>query len=185
MADRAWTATDADYVRIFRNLLPRGVVWTQDTSSRFYRLLQGLADEWVRLHARDNALIEEADPRTTTEMLADWERVCGMPEYGYDPPNVPARRRAVTSKLASAPGGQTAAYFIAVALAAGYTITIEEPVPGAPLVWIAHAPGEVSRARAGTARAGDPLATYAATAARLRGMLEDLKLAHTLIFWTS
>lgn len=185
MADRIWTATNNDYVRIFIALLPRGPAWLKDQTSRFYRLLQGLADEWVRLHNRDGQLVEEADPRTTTEMLADWERVCGMPEYGYVPPSIAARRLAIASKLTSSPGGQTAAYYIALALAAGYTITVEEPVPGAPFVWIVHAPSEVTRARAGTARAGDPLITFASVPSRLWGMLEDLKPAHTLIVWTS
>ncbi|MNJ39675.1 hypothetical protein D3C77_345530 [compost metagenome] len=60
-------------------------------------------------------------------MLADWERVAGLPDKcaGTLESTVQGRRNALLAKL-TATGGQSKAYFIAIAAALGYEITIEE-----------------------------------------------------------
>lgn len=77
-------------------------------------------------------ILQEADPRTTAAMLADWERVYGLP----DPYIIAAgisqsfqeRRAALVAKV-TMQGGQTKAFFIALAAAIGYTISITECSP--------------------------------------------------------
>lgn len=74
-------------------------------------------------------ILTEADPRSTYEFLADWERVLGLP--GDCAPlavvalTVEQRRAAVVAKLAER-GGTAPAYFIALAVRLGFEITITE-----------------------------------------------------------
>jgi len=74
-------------------------------------------------------ILTEADPRSTYELLADWERVAGLPGdcallAGIDL-TVEQRRAALVTKLTER-GGQSRAYFIALATRLGFTITITE-----------------------------------------------------------
>ncbi len=90
---------------------------------------RGLADEFARLDARGLRLIEEADPRTTVELLPDWERLCGLPDPAIPPPiGTAARRAAIASRLVSVAGQSTADYIDVVALF-GYAATITVPTP--------------------------------------------------------
>ncbi len=91
-----WIATTDDFLRILQGLLPRGLVWTRDPARRLTRLLAGLADEYVRVQNRAGSMMEEADPATTTAagLLPEWERVTGLPEFGYIPPTGSGARSA-------------------------------------------------------------------------------------------
>ncbi|HBO5724399.1 TPA: DUF2313 domain-containing protein [Pseudomonas aeruginosa] len=78
----------------------------------------------------------------TGEALSDWERVLGLPDpclLGH-PQTVAQRIQAVLSKLQSR-GGQSRSFFIQLAKSLGYDVTITTFRP----------------ARAGIARAGDPI----------------------------
>jgi uncharacterized protein YmfQ (DUF2313 family) len=83
--------------------------------------------EFARLDARGSALPLEANPFTTNELLSDWERVAGLPDKcaGVLEETVQGRRNGLLAKLAST-GGQSPAYFISIAAALGYEITITE-----------------------------------------------------------
>lgn len=77
-------------------------------------------------------LLLEADPRTTAAMLADWERVYGLPDPCVVAAGIvqgTAERRAALVARVTMQGGQSAAYFIALAAALGYTVTITEGHP--------------------------------------------------------
>lgn len=133
------------YVRQLKALLPRGLLFFREANSGLSKLLSGIADELARVDGRATDLIEEFDPRTATETLDDWERFLGLPDE--DITSIPGtdeeRRLAITAKLIRR-GGQTPAYFIGLAAACGYTVTISDAVAGDVF-------------RAGTARAGDLL----------------------------
>jgi uncharacterized protein YmfQ (DUF2313 family) len=92
-------------------------------------LWMGLADELVRVYGRVQDMIREAHPLTCNETLADWEN-----EYGLPDPCVTAtqtideRKSAVAARLGSV-GGQSRAYFIAVAAGMGFSISITEEKP--------------------------------------------------------
>ena len=67
-------------------------------------------------------LLAEADPRLSSMLLADWER-----NYGLEAGSASeASRRAALVAQILAGGGQSRAYYVAVAAALGYAATIEE-----------------------------------------------------------
>lgn len=117
------------YAAQMRQMLPQGAAWPRDPDSVLGRLLAGIAEELARVDARADALIEEADPRTALELLADWESMAGLPDTCFgQPDNIPERRAALTSRIVDL-GGQSRAYFIALAQSLGYIVSIDEFAP--------------------------------------------------------
>ncbi len=112
----------SDYRTQLRALLPRGLAWTCEPGGILDGLMAAIADGLARLHGAAAALIAEVDPRTSTALLADWERVTGLAAGDL---TVAQRRTAVLAQL-RATGGQSPAYFVSVAAGLGYTITITE-----------------------------------------------------------
>jgi len=113
-----------DYTFSLQNLLPIGAMWTRESSANITKLLQALGDEFGRVEDRVTDLLAEFYPDTLDELLSDWERVLGLPDDCYTPTTTTERRAAVKSKLALR-GGQSEDYFIALAAASGYVITID------------------------------------------------------------
>lgn len=107
-------------------LLPQGAVWPRDRGSTLSGILQGFALELARVDLRGEQLVEEADPRTTQEMLSDWERVAGLPDPCVGPGQTTGQRRAALLQKLTKLGGQSPAYYVEVALALGFAITIDE-----------------------------------------------------------
>lgn len=123
----ALTATA--YLAQLQALLPQGFAWPRQADAALTNLLLAWADELARIDGRAADLIEEADPRTTAELLADWERVAGLPDPCVEAlagTQTTAQRRAALVATLTAIGGQSAAYYIALAASLGYTITITE-----------------------------------------------------------
>lgn len=136
---------------------------------------------------------DAADPRTAGQSLADWERVLGL--GGTQKPYA-QRLSAVLAKL-NATGGLSIPYFINLAAAAGYTVTIDEPQPfraGQSRAGDAIAPEDVIyswrvnvtggsqtvwRFRAGGSAAGERLSEY--SDAVIESVIQDLKPAHTWV----
>lgn len=115
------------YARQLRALLPTGPAWDeQDKETVMTRLLEAVADELARIDARSDDLLREWNPSTTLELLPDWERVMGLPDECVGvAQTVPERRDAIIAKLTLI-GGQSRQFFIDLAAALGYTITITE-----------------------------------------------------------
>lgn len=128
---------------LLAQLLPRGSVWKLEAGSYVRRLLQGVGDELHRVEIRGTQLIDESDPRTAYETLPEWETQMGLPDDAVTaiPSTVAQRRQAIVSKLLRE-GGQHAGFFVSLAAACGYTVTVVDDY------------GETV-ARAGRARAGD------------------------------
>lgn len=182
------------YREQLKALLPPGQAFPRDTGSSMDDLLGAMAQELARIDGRGEALILEANPQTANELLADWERVAGLPDKcaGTLEETVQGRRNALLAKLSST-GGQSPAYFIEVAAALGYTVTITEFRPfraglseaGDALTngdwvfyWQVNAPATtVIQFRASQSAAGDPLAAWGNDA--LECKLNQLKPAHT------
>src|SRR5262245_35338319 len=119
-----------EWTRTLLDLLPRGPVWPRDPDTVLYRFWAAVAVEAMRIQARDCDLLAEAYPCGAAELLADWERVLGLPDectLGGDW-TLTQRRTFVCAKLA-APGGQSRAFYVALAASYGYTITIVEHWP--------------------------------------------------------
>jgi uncharacterized protein YmfQ (DUF2313 family) len=118
--------TTQDYLQQLRGLLPKGPAWSRDPSSLLSRILTALAEELSRIDVRIENLIDEADPRTTLELISDWEALCGLPDGCTGPlSGLAARRAAVVGRLTTI-GGQSAAYYEALADSLGYEITVTE-----------------------------------------------------------
>lgn len=115
------------YARQLKELLPPGSVWLLLPGSWISRALLAIGTELARIDARALELLEEADPRTTTELLTDWERVLGLPDgCVLELADTTAERRnSVVAKLV-ARGGQSAAFYISIAAAMGVTATVSE-----------------------------------------------------------
>jgi uncharacterized protein YmfQ (DUF2313 family) len=117
----------AAYARQLKQLLPLGVAWNLESGSVLSKLLLGLADELARVDARGETLINEWDPRTTLELLEDWERVLGLPDGCLlQLPDAIGERQVLATQKAIAVGGQSRQFYIDLAATLGYVVTITE-----------------------------------------------------------
>ena len=115
-----------EYLRLLQSLLPKGKAWNRDEGSVLTEFLYGQADEFARVDERSNDLLQERDTRYTSELLVDHETDLGLPdECSPDSQTIQERRAAAHGRLISL-GGQSPAYFIDLALAYGWTVTITE-----------------------------------------------------------
>jgi uncharacterized protein YmfQ (DUF2313 family) len=150
-------------------------------------------------NAIDQALLDAGRARSAImpyglpEMLADWERVYGLPDPCTDPPTTYADRLAAVLGKVRAVGGLTPAYFIGVAAALGYTVTITEEEPWtceSPcelpaneedwwFVWTAHAPETTITEFTCETPCEEPLRSWGN--ARLECALKRLAPAHTIV----
>jgi uncharacterized protein YmfQ (DUF2313 family) len=135
-----------DYGALLDALLPGGPAWRDDLTAR---ILEAWAEEFSRLDARVAQLIEEADPRTADELLSEWERLLGLPDECFTniALSIQDRRRLAWQKL-TARGGQSRAFFIALAATLGVPgCTITEAFDGNPHHWRVNVPLQVASAR--------------------------------------
>jgi uncharacterized protein YmfQ (DUF2313 family) len=72
-------------------------------------------------------LLLELDPRTTVQLLPDWERVYGLPDEGLFSANTIEQRQARLTTKVMQTGGLSKQYFQALLEQAGYTVLIDEP----------------------------------------------------------
>lgn len=119
--------TAEQYQSQLLDLLPPGAVWPRDLDTGLAKLLLAKADEFARVDGRADQLIEEADPRTTSEMLSDWERVVGLPDECMDLAPTPDERRQRLHQKLAWQGGQSVSFFINLLDVLGYAgCTISE-----------------------------------------------------------
>jgi len=175
------------HMRQLRQLLPPGKLWSGLVGSKLNRLLAAIGDELARVERRALAFLEEVDPRTAVETLPQWEAMLGLPDdlVLEIPGTTAGRRLAITQQLLKT-GGQSAAYFIGIAAACGYTVTVTQGYAATVF-------------RAGVGRAGDlvrgvewahvwkmtvqPPAGVALTHAELERIIVDISPAHTVVFF--
>lgn len=195
--------TAADFAAALQALLPRGAVWQRDPDTSQAATIQGLAQIYADQTQRANQLLADAFPLATYELLPEWESTLGLPDpCAFDPvsgasPTVAFRRAQVIARV-KAQGGQSVAYFVALALALGFPITITQFVParagiqsaGQPLngeawahAWeISTAVVNVVHAAAGLLTAGEPLASWNGEV--LFCEMNALKPAHTALLFS-
>lgn len=178
-------------------LLPRGRVWTRDADSNLGRVLAAWGAELATAEARAGELLEELDPRTTVEMIADWERMVGLPDPCTGPLDGLAQRRAAVLARLAELGAQTPAYYVSLAAAFGYEVTITEfravtcgmPI-GGPMygidwqfAWQVNAPETtVTFSECGSGTAGEPIATWGNLL--LECVIQRAKPAHTIVIFS-
>ncbi|ALJ36883.1 YmfQ family protein [Azospirillum brasilense] len=101
-------------------LLPRGRVWPRDASTVQGQVLDGLAAAYERQTVDATALLVDAFPVTTTQLLPEWEVSLALPDACTGPAvGLAERRRRVVSKLVDT-GGQSGAYYIGLAGSLGF-----------------------------------------------------------------
>jgi uncharacterized protein YmfQ (DUF2313 family) len=121
----------ARYVAQLKALLPRGALWRALARGPvFNSLLTAIADGLARLHLRIEQLVVEGDPRTTTELLPEWEATVGLPD-GCLPElgGTLGQRRAIVVSRLRAVGGNTDVYLEAEAAALGFEIDVVNAGP--------------------------------------------------------
>lgn len=107
-----------DYGLQAADLLPPGSAWT---GARLKQFLSTAVREFSRVEWRARRLIEESDPRTTQELLSEWESFAGLPACGGPgPETVAGRQQALVARLTQQLT-PTAAAFIEIAESLGYT----------------------------------------------------------------
>lgn len=144
----------------------------------------GIAQAFADVQSAASDFTEvEAVPSTTAQLLPNWEFDYGLPDTCTPlGATLQQRRHALLAKIAAV-GGASEAYFIAVAAALGYTITITEGTAGS-YTWTinAAAAGPTSLFRAGQSRAGDLLQRAGANA-QLECVMNRIKPAHTKLLF--
>jgi len=118
--------TATDYLRSLQSLLPQGYAWNRDIDSGLGEFLQGQAEEFARVDGRSADLLIERDTRLASELLIDHELDLGLPdECSPETQTIQERRLAAHSRLIAL-GQQNPAYYIELAAAYGWTVTITE-----------------------------------------------------------
>jgi uncharacterized protein YmfQ (DUF2313 family) len=187
----------SDYFQQLIGLWPQGWAWNSvyKADSKQAETLKAISEEPARIDGRAWDLIEEVDPRTTIELLEDWERVLGLPDACTGQlETLQQRRNAIVAKLTQI-GKQTPQYFIDVAERLGFEITITEYRPfragqsyagemvmdeSAIHYWQVNAPATSSTLfYAGQSLAGEHLWTF--NNDQLECALNKIKPAHTIL----
>jgi uncharacterized protein YmfQ (DUF2313 family) len=119
-----------DYTAAFAALLPTGIAWPRIKTSILMTVVRALCGIWGQVDGRAADLLErESDPRTTVEILPEWERAWGLPDPCVaEPTTIGDRQKTLVTKMTLL-GGQSRPWFIALAATLGYTITIHENAP--------------------------------------------------------
>ena len=120
----------ADYKNELAALLPHGPAWNTEESSTLTNFLDSWSQELARVQDRADVLSNDVDPHITYELLTDYERIFGLPtDCMADIPLTLQQRHNILISQMTSSGGQSRAYFIALALAAGFVVTIIEFKP--------------------------------------------------------
>ncbi len=120
---------DADFQQAMLRLLPRGRVWRTDPASNLAALMLALAPTYTRSTAAAAQVLIDASPATTVNLLTEWESSLSLPDIcTASNPSIEQRQAAVAAKF-GARGALTIPYFIAMAAALGFAITVTEFMP--------------------------------------------------------
>lgn len=110
----------ANYQAQLQALLPPGRVFNGEPDTEIAQYLELLAGWFSDLDARAQNLLTEMDPRSTSELLGEWEESLALPDSCTTGVSaVVERRRDVVAKLTDH-GGARIARYIGLATAMGY-----------------------------------------------------------------
>ena len=107
----------AQYNQMLGALLPRGPAWDAEDL-----LLAGFSPSLAVVHGRGDALMQELDPRSVTELIDRYEQISGLPDScaPTGAQTLQQRRQRLDAKL-NLPGGINEAFYLAQLEALGYT----------------------------------------------------------------
>lgn len=182
------------YREQLRALLPPGRALNDEGTGVLTLLLGGLAQEFARVDASADMLIDESIPDSTLNLLPDWERVCALPDNCTPTgQTIDQRRNAVIARLLGN-GTPSIPYLTQMAAQIGYLVTIVQrharrhgalmgTVYGLTdwqFVWEVHAPLNTVTHRAyGGSTMGTPYATWQNNV--LECVMRQHAPAHTIV----
>jgi uncharacterized protein YmfQ (DUF2313 family) len=172
----------AEFAASLVALLPPGIAWEGPQMADF---CAGAASAFSDLHAQAAQLSEvELNPATTDILLPAWEQDYGLPDCCTPlGATLQQQRNTLLAKIAEV-GGASEAYYIAVAAALGWTITITRGAIGSYQWTIntsAVAPPTVFRA--GESRAGDLLELIGSNT-QLECVMNQIAPPHTTLIFS-
>jgi uncharacterized protein YmfQ (DUF2313 family) len=91
------------FVQALQYLLPQGFAWPRHDSSTLMRVLRGLAASFDDLHRYIDTCIEQWQPLTTANRLAEWEEATGLPDACFGADQTEALRRQLLLARLSGP----------------------------------------------------------------------------------
>lgn len=115
-----------DYDKALDRLLPRGPIWQRTPGSVLDSILHAIAQELARVDAQADRVLEEADPRTSFDLLQQWFTDWGIPSAclaALADPTLEGKRRELITKITSS-RSLTAQFFRDVAETLGYEADI-------------------------------------------------------------
>lgn len=125
--------------------MPRGKVWPTENDTVQAAALLAMANSFAASDSSASALISDALPSSTINLLVEWEESLGLPDPCAGPnPSDDLRRAQVVARFGGS-GGQSRAFFMAFAATLGFEIAISN-----------HAPFRVGYNRAGDGLYGQP-----------------------------
>jgi len=204
----ATTSIRQKYIDLLKSLFPQGWAWNIRRDSFFEKLIEALSLEFCRVEERSIDFIDEIDPKTTFEMIDNWERLLGIPDEctpADSDPSLFERRVRICQKLVTG-GGQSPAFFQEIASQLGYDADIidvqnfkdfrvGQAVVGDRLsngsstgtgwgyTWTVRAPAALTRAfRVGQSTVGERLQLFENDT--LECVIEKFKPAHTNVLFS-
>lgn len=116
------------YLEMLQALLPRGPAWPRGPDATLTRLLHAVADGLAEVDGAGEALLDEIQPGTTVDLLADWERVLGLPDAcsGGSLDSTVTGRRGVVMQTLRRQLDTTLATYVAIARDLGYAADVVE-----------------------------------------------------------
>jgi uncharacterized protein YmfQ (DUF2313 family) len=191
----------AAWLASLQALLPPGKAFTREAGANLTRLLEASAAMHSTAEARlEDLRSQSADPLVATNMLADWERLLGLPDdcMADQALSLADRQRIAGQRLVEL-GGQSRAYFIDLATRLGEpgcTITEHRPFNcnddcndalfSEPdrFIWRMHIPHPADNARFFNCNddCNDALQQYAPSL--IECPIDERKPAHTQVLFT-
>lgn len=189
----------ADFERQVAHLPPPGRAWPRDPGTVMGAIWSAIGEAVWGAHQRAITLLErEANPGRAVELLGEWEADLGLPDPCTPLAATLSQRQAAVLAKVRSQGGQSIAYYISVAQAMGYTVTITEFHPfrlgfsvfgdallGAAwqFAWQITVPtATVTRFRFGLSAFGEPFWTV--DTAELECRIRSLAPAHTIVLFS-
>jgi uncharacterized protein YmfQ (DUF2313 family) len=118
--------TKADISHLIKKLFPPGKAWLISFGSGLNNLIDGIAEEFYRIHQQIELLIKNCFPSTVEELLPEWESEYGIPNAVYTETSNINLRRAQIKTLYTFDGNviiPNKAFYIGLAAQLGYVVT--------------------------------------------------------------
>lgn len=115
-----------DYDQALDRLLPRGPIWKRVPGSILDSVLHSIAIELARIDTKADKVLDEADPRTSFDLLDHWFTDWGIPSAclsALSDPTLEEKRRELIAKILSG-SSLTAQFFKDMAETLGYEAEI-------------------------------------------------------------